>query len=150
MYLESGGRKSQLDILNSEGTGEVVSQCHLPDQVQTPAKRARVCPSTSTPLAGKQAFVGVDLLDCEQDPIEEDGQVILNENEDMALDLMSLVQAQVLRKKSELSSNVKQLEHEHFSHYNSLPISDTEHLFVFCTHVLVVCRLCVFCTLCVE
>ena len=80
-------KASLISSFNSEGTGEVVSQCHLPDQVQTPAKRARACPSTSTPLAGKQTFVGVDLLDCEEDPIEEDGQVILNENEDMALDL---------------------------------------------------------------
>ena len=119
-------------------------------------------------------------MDCAEDPIEEDGQVILNENEDMALDLgntevaelktklgkaiqhavgdsdelksfdelhrrlmvgkrlaqceirqhqqlMSLLQAQVLRNKSELASNIKQLEHEHFSHYNSMPIGDTEH-----------------------
>ena len=80
-------KASLISSFNSEGTCEVVSQCHLPDQVQTPANWARACPSTSTPLASKQAFVGVDLLDCEEDPIEEDGQVILNENEDMALDL---------------------------------------------------------------
>ena len=42
--------------------------------------------------------------------------------------LMSLLQAQVLCNKSELSSNIKQLQHEHFSHYNSLPIGDTVHV----------------------
>ena len=41
--------------------------------------------------------------------------------------LMSLLQAQILHNISELAFNIKQLEHEHFSYYNSLPIGVTEH-----------------------